>query len=446
MRTKPAFMLLILLMLLCLPLTIVTAQDKQGFLDKWRQTLKYGIDQEIIEVLQRLKALKENGLDKELQDVLAKSVSTDVRKGILDFFTGQKYTPAEDIACTLLKNHENEDPDLVRALLVYLGAIKSRKANPTVLSLITNDNDSIAQQAIMTLGQIGDRASEDILLAKLADKEFPESRKSQIITALGDVGSDKSVDALLKIVENTGADKIWRMYACEALGKIGDARAVPVIKKVFAQADPLLKAYAAGAMAHFNLSDVIDILIQGLKDNFWKVRIASAKALARPDAAKAVPILKYKAYNDPENVVRREAVRTLGAIGTGEAFHILRQLFEDEGQINEIRQAALDTLIKHDLSPATIASIKKVIISADRRNNHRVLDFIGRTLGTAESGGLRPIFIVFMESSYSVLRIYGIRGVVHNKLYDLKGRIEDLSEKDPNSSVKKEADSALGQF
>jgi HEAT repeat protein len=447
MARKSAVVFFLCASVFCLPLAAQSAGNTtKSFLEEWRQTLKYGIDQEILEVIQKLKALKQTGLDNELLELLGRSVSTDVRKAVLDLFTQEKNAAAENIAVTLLENHENEEPDLIRALLIYLGEIKSRKAGSVVNALVASDNDSIAGQAILTLGKIADPATEELLLAKLNDIEYPLARKSQIILALGDLGGAKAVDTLMQIVESRDADKVWRMYACQSLGKIKDPRALPVIKKAFAQGDPLLKAYAIGALANFNIHDVIDLLIQGLKDNFWKVRVAAAQGLARPEGAPAVPILKYKAFHDPENVVRSEAIRALGAIGTGEALTVLRGLFEDTGQTMDIRGTALAALVDNDLSPATIASIERVIAYAGERNDQRVLDFIARKLSITKAGSLRPIYVIFMESTYFVLRVQGIRGAVTNQMNDLKGRIRDLSEKDPNPAVKKEALSALEQM
>ncbi|MBN1799013.1 MAG: HEAT repeat domain-containing protein [Spirochaetales bacterium] len=443
---KKYSLLLLLGLCFCLWLSAKEGDDTRSFLDEWRETVHYGIDREILEVIKKLKSLKETALNNELKDLLARSVSTEIRTSILDFFTAVKYTEAEDIAVVILKNYDNEDPGLLRAVLIYLSEIGSKKGKSTIVELIDHDNDSISMGALIALGKLGDQSEADILLEKLDDAEFPESRKSQIIVALGEVGSKKAVNRLIEIVKNRSEDKVWRMYACEALGKIKDASAIPVIKTIFAENDPLLKAYAASALANFNMSDVLDILIQGLKDNYWKVRVASAKGLARPEGAPAIDILKYKAQKDPEGVVRREAIKALGAIGTGEAFNALRDLFEDDGQTMDIRETAFSTLVDHDLSHTTIASIEKVIILSKERNNTKTLDFIARKLSATKSGNLRSIYIIFLESSYFVLRIHGIRGVVINRIYDLRMRIEELSKDDPNTSVQKEALSALDKM
>ena len=80
------------------------------------------------------------------------------------------------------------------------------------------------------------------------------------------------------------------------------------------------------------------------------------------------------------------------------------------------------------------------------KKNTKALDFIARKLSSTKSGNLRSIYIIFLESSYFVLRIHGIRGIVTNRIYDLKARIEKLSTDDPHTSVQKEALSALDQM
>ena len=132
------------------------------------------------------------------------------------------------------------------------------------------------------------------------------------------------------------------MYACDSLGKIQDDRAIPVLKKAFSEKDALIRAYAAHALASFNLSSVIDVLIQGLKDSNWKVRFHCTTALANKDAIAAVDILKYKAKKDPVDKVRIEAIKTLGEIGTKACFDFIRELFykkieiSQDGSMNQI--------------------------------------------------------------------------------------------------------------
>jgi HEAT repeat protein len=445
MDRRKYFLLFILCLLFCSPLLAQEEDNKSDYINTWRDTLNYGIDAEVLEVIRKIRSIKETALNAELMKLFAYSISTDVRIGILDFFREIKYREAADMAGAVLKNYENEEAALIRSVLGYLSEVGSHGVTKTILELVDNDDDSISMSAIAALGKTGDESAAEVLLTKLDNVEFPTSRKSQLILALGDLGFRKAVTKLMDIAGNKEADKIWRMYACESLGKIKDASAVPVIKKIFSENDPLLKAYAANALANFNITDVIDILIEGLKDNYWKVRVASIKGLARPEGAKAITILKYKARKDPEGVVRKEAIKTLGAIGTGEAFDALRELFENDGEPGEIREAAFNTLIENDLSQATISSIKRTIAKSSEKNP-RMLEIIARKLSVTSWGDLKSIYLIFLESSSFVLRIHGIKGAVKNNLYDLKGKIKDLSEHDPNPSVKKEALSALDQM
>ena len=92
------------------------------------------------------------------------------------------------------------------------------------------------------------------------------SKESLVISSIFTSGESAKfhIGTTSNYLENTDEEKTWRLYSAESLGKIADSRAMPLLKKVFEENDPLVKAYSAKALAAFNMKDVVDILIQGL--------------------------------------------------------------------------------------------------------------------------------------------------------------------------------------
>ena len=155
--------------------------DTRSFIEEWQEVLKYGIDSEVIEVIAKIKSYNETALNHELLRILAESINPDVRIQILDFFTDIKYKEAENVAFIILENYENEEPELISALIVFLAEIKSTKSLDVIVEIINHDNNFTAMQAIFALGKIGDRSRADVLIQKLNDDEFSEEKKGYVI-------------------------------------------------------------------------------------------------------------------------------------------------------------------------------------------------------------------------------------------------------------------------
>jgi hypothetical protein len=206
----------------------------------------------------------------------------------------------------------------------------------------------------------------------------------------------------------------------------------------------MLSAYAASALAAFDMKDVVDTLIQGLKDANWKVRYHCALALSQKDAVKAVDILTYKAKRDPVHKVRIQSVKALGEIGTKTCFEFLRELFAEKNENMEIRQVCSEILIEKNLS-ASLKVIKKVMWDAWNGPSYefRIIDICARKLSVTESILLRDVFSKFFTSPNMYIRIYGIRGAALNRYTDLKDRIKEISGNDPVNAVRREAIAAL---
>jgi HEAT repeat protein len=205
--------------------------------------------------------------------------------------------------------------------------------------------------------------------------------------------------------------------------------------------------YAASALSAFDMSEVVDLLIEGLKDSNWKVRVESAKALAKKDAQAAIDILVWKVKNDTVADVRKESMRALSVIGSNKSFDLLRSVVKNESESPEIREVALGFCIDNDIG-ATIDTIKGIVAveSAKPFARQKFLEIVAGKLVNVKSGGLIDIFSQFLDSQNPIIRAYGIRCAVTNNAGILRKKISDLAEKDPLPSVRREAESALGKL
>jgi hypothetical protein len=425
-------------------------EDKKNeisIIEEWRETLLYGIADELMKVIDRIKEARETSLNPELVGVLAESINTEVRKTILYYFIDLSCGEAESVALSLLKDPESLESTLIIALLDYCAAIRASGLSDLIEAYVTGEDDIVAIAAINAIGTMSDTSKKEFLIERFKDDEFSEKRKSTIITNLGKLKAQEAVPVLIGIVEDTYAEKMWRMYACEALGKIGDESAIPVLKKVFSEKDALLRAYAASALASFNMDEVIDLLIQGLKDSNARVRYHCAQALASKDAVEAIDILIYKAKKDPDVKVRKEAVKALGSIGREKCFVFIRELYLKENENLELRGTCLEVLLERDVDGSLSSIVKLVERDWMKKSfDSKAFEMTARICSTKKAKQLKPVYAAFLTHKSNVIRVYGIRGAALNNLKELRSIIEKLSKDDPVYIVRKEALAALAKF
>jgi HEAT repeat protein len=300
----------------------------------------------------------------------------------------------------------------------------------------------IAEAAVTGLGAVGGEDAGRRLVERLEDPDYPAEQKPEIILALGKMKYAGAVDALIAIVGNRDEERIWRMYAAASLGEIGETRAIPHLRALFGESDSLIKAYAASALASFQMDEVEGLLRQGLRDSNVRVRIASAKALANPQARDSVDILVYKAKNDPERQVRLQAIEALGAIGSVPAIAYLRELYRDPIALPVYREAAFSALCEHGLQD-NLDVFREVIEQEWASKDQKVVEFTARKLSTTEAPGLKWFYDRFLDSPNVFVRIYALRGIGRNGLRTLREKVEKVSTDDPYPAARQVALSVL---
>lgn len=421
-----------------MPWNSFSQEGEQSLLESLRETLLYGIESEVLETIKHIRESREENLNKDMETLLKETVSNNIREAVLNYFTKVKYSNAEDTALNLLEQTEVENTKLIIALIKYLSEIKSDKVADYLAEAIDEQNSNISQVAIKALGSSGLPENGELLLDRLKDQDYPDKLKPDLILALGELAYKPAVEELTKIAQNRDVERVWRMYACDSLGKIGDNNSIQVFKDIFGEGDALLTIYAASALSKYAMSEVEELLIEGLKNSNVRVRIAAAQGLANKDAKKAAKVLIYKARRDPEKKVRLQAIESLGQIGSNEAVDFLLELFSDKKQSPDVLETVLCTLVDNHLN-SSLRTIREVIDREWLEKDNRIIEFIGKKLSQTEQSGLKDIFERLIESNNFIIRIYAIRGMENNRTGGYKDIIKSISTEDPHPAVRKAA-------
>lgn len=220
-----------------------------------------------------------------------------------------------------------------------LGELRDPRAVAPLVRALSDADPEVKWKAVEALGYIGDSRATGALISLLSDSDG--TAQLQAIWALGRIQDRRATKHLIPFL--TGSDYDAKIAAIWALGAIGDKRAIPVllnmlldrhsgVRSKVAEAlemckwEPLdIRERGALAFARRDWETVarysralIDILIWALDDNYFVIRMHSARILGKTRSRHAVDPLR-RVLDDSEGCVTYEAAAALAEIGSKES-------------------------------------------------------------------------------------------------------------------------------
>lgn len=416
-----------------------------------RDSIRYGIDSEIGDLIQKLASEKDSRYNDDLLALLGSSRSPKLRSSVLDFLAGLEWPGAESFALSLVGDRDNSDQDLVYSALSYLAAIKSKEAVKLSGDLIKEDNKKLLPALVRLMGRAGGEAEEKLLLDWFDGDTATPALKEEAIKALGEIGSSAAAEKLGKLVEDATGGKAARMYACASLAKIKNDSSIPSLVKASIDADPNVRTSALTALGAFASGssaaseEARGALVQGLRDSYANARIAACKAAASGKVTAALPFLRYKAQSDPEKAVKTEACRSLAILG-GDSYAFLREMLEDKKVDSALRVLNFGLLARYD-APSSMGVLEARLKAESIEKDRSFYTSLAREIANADLAPLiAPLARVLAADKEYLIRIAAIEWARKTKSQEFKADLERLSKDDPSDMIKKRATEALKAF
>ncbi|HEY0514415.1 MAG TPA: peptidylprolyl isomerase [Thermoanaerobaculia bacterium] len=215
-----------------------------------------------------------------------------------------------------------EVPDLeVRALLLLL--VDRQTYDVFTVQQALKGSAALREELAASLGRIPDPQGLGPLEGLLIDDE-PAVRRAAAFSlgVLGDPGGQTALFAAVRDKDQeTGA------LAVEALGKL-KARAVDVLEALLPLPEPERWARLLPHLFRFKEETIVAIAERGLQQTDPALHARAAYALSRDPFPQALPTLR-KLLADPQPRVRAWAARSLGIVGSGDDLALLRPLLDD---------------------------------------------------------------------------------------------------------------------
>jgi aminopeptidase N len=210
-------------------------------------------------------------------------------------------------------------------------------------------------EPLLVLFDKGDKILKSIEFHKSAEQWIYQLQHAEDVPDRADAaqalsdrkGNDAAIAAL---GEAAAHDHFWgvRVQALTALGKLGGAQAQKAVLPGLADAEPWVREVAVEQLAKFSDDPALAPKLTELagKDSAYRVRAAALLALGQRKADGAMSTLENAAKTDsPDDVIRRAALRAMGALGNDEAAPRLTEWLEPAKPIR-LRTAAIESLGK----------------------------------------------------------------------------------------------------
>ncbi|HEX2269933.1 MAG TPA: HEAT repeat domain-containing protein [Pyrinomonadaceae bacterium] len=203
----------------------------------------------------------------------------------------------EDAIDELMKIYASEPQlDIKRAALRSLAETKSPRAQARLLEVARSDaSPELRKQAIRVLGERGEAAVDDLL--KLFDAEQTPDVKRTVLQSLSGIKTTRVEDKLFEVARSNHAVDV-RRQAIRLLGERVGKRSFEFLSQTAQSAD-----------------------------GNTEVQVQAVRAISGRRSEESVPLLIKIARTHPNQLVRKQAIRSLGESGDPRAVEYFREVF-----------------------------------------------------------------------------------------------------------------------
>ena len=430
-----------------------TEGEKQELdeIEKARQALQYGLESEILEVVNKVDKQDFETLQGDFNRLFTETKSPAVREGLFGLY--QKYEDAQltKSAVAILEDYEAQQRTLVKAALSYLTAVKPELTpalNEALQNMLTQDTAEYGAETVSVLGEIGG-GEEAAFLASYFDSLTIDDAKQELIlkqtimAALEKLHSENTRDFLLERAEDENENIYVRSSAIAGLAQMGNPDVIPLLVKFFEQPEPLLRESAIRGAAAFDTAETRNLTLQGFKDSYYKVRLEALKTAQKTKMQEAAPYILYRAKYDPTDAVRFAAVEALAVLNTDEGNAWLSETFRDSKKSEKLRVTILSTALKHN--PAALAAdLDTVVLATVTDSKQKKLRYeFGKEIAKVENTVTGEICKAFLQSDDVLTKSIGLDMFKTNAPADARALVETIAQDDKQGALQRRAQRLL---
>jgi len=298
--------------------TLFSQEQDQKQLEKWTETMQFGISDQRLAIVKNIRANKQTNALTLLESSFSNDNNRSVKEEIIYTFIDLKYDdndfwrnifinekdlivlqraayavekmniPIGEVIYDQLSNNIDE-PKAIRlnsAIVRALGTLKYTNAIPLITTLATNNtnNQDLRGSSVIAIGMFQDTNLIPLLQGFLTNTLESRLIRRYAALAIGRTESPTAIDILSPIVTNEQEEQTVRLNAIAGLGYIPSDATIPIIEQL-------------------------------AKSDNTALRTEAVKSLGKMKSESSQKLLEYRAFNDSEAIVRREAKKALQSLG-----------------------------------------------------------------------------------------------------------------------------------
>ncbi|MFX0123716.1 MAG: HEAT repeat domain-containing protein [Candidatus Hodarchaeota archaeon] len=309
-------------------------------------------------------------------------------------------------------------------------AISIIKKEPIALLVVIDALEDpitiLRQNAVETLGKIGEKYTRDLLPAVLKDPD--PGVRWRAAKALALLGDNRSVKNLSEAIGTGFHDE-----AILLLAKMGDF-AVRHLSKLLETSNEVVRIAVTQALGNIGSKRTIKPLISALNDDSPLVRENAVKILVQIGVPAVEPLVTL--LNNTDKVVLKHVIDALVRIGDIRAVKPLIQLLKREC---DLQQGIIKALPKFESN-----HVSKSLIEALNSNDRNICRTIFIALWTIGDEAIEPLLNALENEKEKIrLEILNVIGMIRNDRVK-NALIHTL--KDPSEKVRKKVVETLGEI
>ena len=409
-----------------------------------RNTIKYGLPSEITKLLDDLMTNDDPRFTEEIYDLFEVTENIQIQQKILEYFGKLEDPCLENFAVTVLNDPYDTKTEVVKACFEYIQKVHTDEAIPAVFTILESDNETYFNDTLSTIGEIGDAQSAISVAEYLERDDLSDAQRQTLMKTLGKLHAVETFDKIVAILENEDENSFVRMYAAEALGLMGKMEAVPVLINTFKDANPNLRQYAIKGLGEFPQNEKAQAaILQGIRDEHWKVRQESINVSKKILDYHAIPYLMYRAENDSERIIKEAAISALPLYNDSNADRFLKEMLEKKLPDN-IKIKVVIALLDAEHGEEEIIALAEKALSDVRMKN--LAKGIGNELAKRSKHSYEEICLKYLENKDGDIQNIGL-DIYKN--YKFSGPVEEkirsiALDRKSNGSVRNRAKKMLG--
>ena len=424
-------------------------EEKQELdeIEKARQALQYGLESEILEVVNKVDKKDFETLQGDFNRLFTETKSPAVREGLFGLY--QKYEDAQltEAAVAVLEDYEAQQRTLIKAALSYLAAVKPELTpalNEALQNILIQNTAEYGAETVSVLGEIGSDETASFLAGYFDSLTIDDAKqelilKQTIMAALEKLHSEDTRDFLLERAQDENENVYVRSSAIAGLAQMGNPDIVPLLAAFFEQPEPQLREAAIRGAASFDTDETRQVILQGFKDSYYKVRLEALKTVQETAMREAAPYVLYRAKYDPTDAVRFVAVETLAVLNTAEGNIWLAETFRDSKKGEKLRVTILSAVLKHN-STALAADLDTVVLATVRENKQKKLRYeFGKEIAKIENTATAEICKAFLQSDDVLTKSIGLDMFKTNTPADARVLVEAIAQDEKQGALQRRA-------